>query len=171
MTGAAGPGSSNWRDVRGEGRCHPAPAMLYSFPLGLSQGNLFPRTCIWNARGLQMPQLLVLTLSRTDTHTHTHLPDWKGGGPGSHGGNEGQGQARIGGSGCVSQCLPPLLRVHLEPGLGCPPRSSSLWPVTADLPGCSLPESAQVPRSEPGAADCHPARGSLHDKAAAVLRE
>lgn len=35
LAGAAGPGPSNWKDLRGEGRCRPAPALLHI--LGLSQ--------------------------------------------------------------------------------------------------------------------------------------
>lgn len=34
--GAAGPGSSDWRNLCGEGRCHPAPCNS-AHPLGLSQ--------------------------------------------------------------------------------------------------------------------------------------
>lgn len=134
--GTAGPGPSDWRDLRGEGRCHPTPCHS-SFPLGpswsswkpLPSGEPLPRTCMRSPHSLQIPQLLVLHPGHVpdfpETHTHILPYPWP----------------RQGGEGLPSM-VERGLRVRTQTGgrqlllrgaptlhLVAPEEQSGLWPV------------------------------------------
>ena len=134
--GTARPGPSDWRDLRGEGRCHPTPCHS-SFPLGpswsswkpLPSGEPLPRTRMGSPHSLQIPQLLVLHPGHVpdfpETHTHILPYPWP----------------RQGGDGLPSM-VERGLRVRTETGgrqlllrgaptlhLVAPEEQSGLWPV------------------------------------------
>lgn len=152
LAGAAGPRPSDWRDLRGEGRCRPAP-FHSAFPLGLSQSSWKPLPSGEPpTQNLYLKPMLPPNPKATcpapehapglpDTHTRLHclLLGPEGGGPGCHGRDRGEGQGRNWGEAVAPQggSTPHLIVPETE-ALTSPNRADfGLSP--ADLPALSSP--------------------------------